>query len=175
MNGQMPPQIGSVTNRPSAVRRLLMLFALLPCATACNRSAPTGYERYVPDAARAQEALDLVLGAWKNGEPAGELKLNSPDVTIQVADATRRPGQRLVDYELLGEISGEGPRTFAVRLKLDNPKAEREVRYYLVGIDPLWVFRQEDYDALIHWDACAPDEQEARETTSVVRVNGSIE
>jgi hypothetical protein len=64
----------------------------------------------------------------------------------------------LIDYEMLGEVSGEGPRTFVVRLKLDNPVAKREVRYYLVGIDPLWVFRQEDYDALVHWDVCAKDE-----------------
>jgi hypothetical protein len=111
----------------------------------------------VPDAAKAQEALDQVLAAWKNGEAAGPLQSNSPPITIQVADSTRRPGQRLVDYELLGEVSGEGPRTFVVRLKLENPAAVREVRYYLVGIDPLWVFRQADYDALTHWDVCVAE------------------
>ena len=144
--------------KQSTMVGFLSLIPAIFCLSACNRYSSSGYERYVPSAARAQEALDLVLAAWKNGEPAGPLAFNSAAITIQVADSTRRPGQRLVDYELLGEVSGEGPRTFVVRLKLDNPSAEREVRYYLVGIDPLWVFRQDDYDALIHWDACAPED-----------------
>ncbi|HWB11058.1 MAG TPA: hypothetical protein VG826_17650 [Pirellulales bacterium] len=130
---------------------------LLATVGACRQPSPAGYERYVPDPAKAQAALDQVLSAWKKGEPAGTLQSNSAPITIQVADSTRRPGQRLVDYEVLGEVSGEGPRTFVVRLKLDNPVAQREVRYYIVGIDPLWVFRQEDYDSIVHWDACVED------------------
>jgi hypothetical protein len=133
----------------------LLLFGM----AACSRAPSSGYERYVPSVARAQVALDQVLTAWKDGLPVGPLTLASEAIAIEVADTTRVPGQRLVDYELLGEVSGEGPRTFVVRLKLDNPAAEREVRYYLVGIDPLWVFHQEDYDALIHWEACAKAEQ----------------
>ena len=125
----------------------------LPCVSACSRSS-SGYERYVPAAQAAQEALEQVLTAWKNGETLGPLKSKSSPITIQVADNKRLTGQRLVDYELLGEVSGEGPRTFVVRLKLEKPSAEEDVRYYLVGIDPLWVFRQEDYDALAHWDVC---------------------
>jgi hypothetical protein len=138
---------------------LVLAALLLPGLAGCGQSS-SGYERYVPDSARAQEALDQALAAWKNGEAAGPLRLKSAPIAIQVADSTRRPDQRLVDYELLGEVSGEGPRTFVVRLKLDNPIVESEVRYYLVGIDPLWVFRQEDYDAVVHWDACAADESE---------------
>lgn len=136
---------------------LLLTLVAVAGIAGCNQTK-SGYERYVPSVAQAQEALDAVLAAWQRGETAGPLRLASAPVTIEVADSTRRPGQRLVDYELLGEISGEGPRTFAVRLKLDNPIREREVRYYLVGIDPLWVFRQEDYEALIHWDVCAADD-----------------
>ncbi|MGH8165486.1 MAG: hypothetical protein ACREP1_14250 [Rhodanobacteraceae bacterium] len=142
--------------RYSTAMELALAGLMLPCATACDRPA-SGSQRYIPSAARAEEALDQVLSAWKRGEPAGPLAYASAPIAIQVADSTRRPGQRLADYELLGEISGEGPRTFAVRLQLDNPSERREVRYYLVGIDPLWVFRQEDYDAIVHWQACAPD------------------
>ncbi|HQU47215.1 MAG: hypothetical protein B7Z73_14755 [Planctomycetia bacterium 21-64-5] len=135
---------------------------LLPGVAACGR--PSGYERYVPSAERAHEALDQVLAAWKSGETVESLTLKSAPITVRVADSTRRPGQRLVAYDLLGEVSGEGPRTFVVRLKLDDPSDEQEVRYYLVGIDPLWVFRQEDYDAVAHWDACAGAEEGSRET-----------
>jgi hypothetical protein len=132
----------------------LLAAMVLPGPPGCAQR-PTGYERYIPSAALAEEALEQVLAAWKAGEPLAPLSLASPPLTIQVADATRRPGQRLNDYDLLGEISGEGPRTFVVRLKLENPTAEKRVLYYVMGIDPLWVFRQEDYDALIHWDVCA--------------------
>ncbi|HJT35088.1 MAG TPA: hypothetical protein VJ783_23880 [Pirellulales bacterium] len=124
----------------------------------CGRSLPD-YARYVPSAARAQDALEQVLSAWKDGRPAGPLASKFEPVTIQVADSRRKPGQRLVDYELLGEISGDGPRTFVVRLKLANPTDQLVVRYYLVGIDPLWVFRQEDFEAVMHWAACAPDDE----------------
>lgn len=144
---------------PRCLVLLLLAAVVLPCPLGCAEPS-SGYERYIPSAARAEEALDLVLAAWKAGEPVAPLKLKSSPLTIQVADATRRAGQRLIAYDLLGEISGEGPRTFVVRLKLENPTLEEEVRYYLMGIDPLWVFRQEDYDALIHWDACAREGDE---------------
>ena len=143
----------SAMDRKAWTKKALAIAAVLPWIVACHRS-PSGYDRYVPSAAQAEEALAQVMAAWKDGQRAGPLKLESAAVTIQVADSRRKPGQRLVDYELLGEVSGEGPRTFVVRLKLDNPSEEVSVRYYLVGIDPLWVFRQEDYDAAAHWDAC---------------------
>lgn len=136
------------------------LFVLVLVSVAgCNRS--TGYERYVPASALAEEALGLVLAAWKSGDDSAALRSTSSRVAIQVADSTRRPGQRLVAYQLLGEVSGEGPRSFRVRLKLENPSLEEEVLYYFVGIDPLWVFRQEDYDAVAHWDVCAREEEQA--------------
>lgn len=145
----------------SFILELLLAAFLLPSITACSREA-SGYERYVPSVARAEEALQQVLSAWQRGDAAGALQIASAPITIQVADSTRRPGQRLVNYEILGEIAGEGPRTFAVRLNLDNPTDVREVRYYLVGIDPLWVFRQEDYDAVVHWQACVPEWAQAK-------------
>lgn len=151
-------------------RMSIVVVAALGLSTVvgCRQPSPTGFERYIPDAAKAQEALDQVLSAWKKGEPIGPLTSNSTPITIEVADSTRRPGQRLIDYEVRGEVSGEGPRTFVVRLKLDNPAAEREVRYYLVGIDPLWVFRQEDYDSLVHWDVCSADDGGERQAVATV-------
>ncbi|HEX7447605.1 MAG TPA: hypothetical protein VF306_08675 [Pirellulales bacterium] len=150
--------------RTSLDKRPWLWAALVSVAAAGCSHRSAGHERYVPAAALARDALDQVLSAWKDGKAAGPLASQSAPITIQVADATRKPGQRLVDYDLLGEISGEGPRTFVVRLKLDNPAAQLEAVYYLVGIDPLWVFRQEDYDALIHWSACAADDENAPET-----------
>jgi hypothetical protein len=148
-----------MVNRTSPFK-VVLAAAALHCAVGCNQ-ASSGYARYIPSASKSEEAMELVMAAWKNGAPAGALKLKSEPITIQVADSTRRRGQRLVGYQVLGEVSGEGPRTFVVRLKLENPRAEYDARYYLVGVDPLWVFRQEDYDAVAHWDACEADESTA--------------
>ncbi|HUY89615.1 MAG TPA: hypothetical protein VMV10_12845 [Pirellulales bacterium] len=157
--------------RTRLVVELIAAAIALPCVGACSRPS-SGYDRYVPSATQAEEALAEVLAAWQRGEPPRTLELMSAPIKVEVADSTRRPGQRLVGYELLGEVSGEGPRTFIVRLKLDNPSEEQDVRYYLVGVDPLWVFRQEDYDAVVHWDACeeptAPGAQS--QTTSAASI-----
>jgi hypothetical protein len=128
----------------------------------CAKSS--GYDRYVPAPALAAEALEQVLAAWQSGDASQSLACCSSPIAIQVVDTTRQPGQRLADYEVLGEISGEGPRTFAVRLKFENPSLEEKALYYLVGINPLWVFRQEDYDAVAHWDVCARQDRPAMPT-----------
>lgn len=138
------------------LRSAILLAALLLCCQAgCSRH--DGYARYVPEPQLAQRALEGVLQAWQAGQPAGELRLADPPLNVQVCDAGRLPGQRLVGYEILGEVSAEGPRSFMARLQLADPSEERQVTYYLVGIDPLWVFRQEDYDIVVHWEACAEE------------------
>lgn len=141
----------------------------LVVAAGCGPSA-SDYSRYVPSEAVAREALDVALAAWKRGEPMGPLKVASSSVSIQVSDSQRKSGRRLADYEILGEIAGEGPRSFAVRLVLDQPRREQQVRYYLVGIDPLWVFQQRDYDGIVHWEACdEPADEPLAETAASVR------
>ena len=94
------------------------------------------------------------LDAWKAGEPPGALPGSRP--VIHITDGGRKAGQVLESYRILGETRGSAGRTFAVILKLDNPAEEIRARYIVVGIDPLWVFRQEDYDLLMHWDHHMP-------------------
>jgi len=68
-------------------------------------------------------------------------------------DTGRQEGQILRSFQILGETSlrGEG-RCYVVGLTLDNPAAEQRARFVVVGIDPIWVFRKEDYDKLAHWE-----------------------
>jgi hypothetical protein len=124
--------------------------AILACG--CGKKAPN----YTPSAADAEAALRRALDAWKAGEPAGPVPETKP--LVHVTDAGRKPGQRLEDYRILGETYGTGGRTYAVVLHLTNPDEQVKTRYVLVGIDPLWVFRQEDYELLMHWDHHMPDE-----------------
>lgn len=129
------------------------LAALLLVGAGCSDKTTN----YTPSVSDAESTLRQSLDAWKAGLPAGEIAGTTP--LIFVTDASRKPGQVLANYRILGEtrrIQGEtrGPsgRTFVVVLNLQNPEEELRVQYIVVGIDPLWVFRQEDYELLTRWD-----------------------
>jgi hypothetical protein len=117
-----------------------------------------GNERFVPAEAAARAALDAALADWRSGQPPGRIERVNPPA--QVIDTHRAPGQRLVDFEVLGSVPGVAPRCYAVRLVLDEPAEEIRARYIVVGINPLWVFRHEDYDMLAHWDHVMPNEEQ---------------
>lgn len=109
---------------------------------------------YTPSLAVAESAVRSGLEAWKSGQSPGEVAGTSP--VIHVTDAGRKPGQTLDDFQILGEVRGSAGRTMAVTLHLSNPSEVIKTRYIVVGIDPLWVFRQEDYELLMHWDHHMP-------------------
>ena len=110
-------------------------------------------EDYVPSTADAREALKRALDAWQHGERPGRIE-GQP--AIQIGDTHRRPGQKLTHYEIAGELpSGEG-RLFAVRATFDSPAAEEKINYLVVGMDPLWVIRQEDYHTMTRWEHNMP-------------------
>ena len=122
----------------------LSLFAAL--LTGCGDPAA----RYVPSPTQAVTAVKASLDDWKKGLPAGPVSDTKP--TVFVVDSQRRELTVLSDYQILGEVPGNAPRCLAVHLRWANPEKEERARYVVVGIDPLWVFRQEDYDLLAHWE-----------------------
>jgi hypothetical protein len=101
-----------------------------------------GYERFIPEPAIARKTLAAMLDEWRDGRDP---------TTVNVVDKHRLPGQRLVRHEILGEVATDGARGFAVRLTLENPNEEPVVRYFVIGVDPIWVFRQEDFELISHW------------------------
>ena len=101
------------------------------------------FDRFVPDTEAAREALGAAMTAWQSGDPPGRIDTHSPPT--QVVDTLRQAGQTLASYEILSEVSGETPKRFSVRLKLENPSQEQEAHYVVLGRDPIWVFREEDY------------------------------
>ena len=122
----------------------LALFAAL--LTGCGDSSA----RYVPSVTQAEAAVKASLDDWKKGLPAGPVADTKP--AVHVIDSQRRELPVLSDYQILGEVPGNAPRCLAVRLRWTSPETEERARYVVVGIDPLWVFRQEDYDLLSHWE-----------------------
>jgi hypothetical protein len=130
-----------------SIQRLCLLVICLGLAGCGGRPDAT---RYVPAEAVAREALEAGLRAWQDGQPPGRVAGSSP--AIEVVDTLRRPGQRLASFEILGEVPGNGPRCFAVRLALANPGEIVTERFCVLGIDPLWIFRQEEYEMFLHWE-----------------------
>lgn len=111
---------------------------------------------FIPSQNQSLEALKAALDAWKAGNSVGPVPGTSP--VVHVTDSSRITGQTLDDYEILGDVPGNAPRCIAVKLTLTNPAEEKRERFIIVGIDPLWIFRHEDYDLLLHWEHQMPPE-----------------
>lgn len=107
--------------------------------------------RYYPPPDRAQAALEAALTAWQNGAAPGPVP-GTADPVVQFVDANRPPGQKLTAFTVLGVAPGDGPRVFTVRLTLDGTTEGVRARFVVLGVDPVWVFRHEDYEMLGHWD-----------------------
>jgi hypothetical protein len=126
-------------------KRRVWIVGALAClfsAIGCQPKPVEGYERFIPEPVIARKTLAAMLDEWRDGvEPA----------KINVVDKHRVPGQRLVRHEILGEVATDGARGFAVRLTLENPVEEPVVRYFVIGVEPIWVFRQEDFELISHW------------------------
>ena len=104
----------------------------------------------VPDSARGRQAIEALMATWQEGHPSGILEPTSP--RVQVVDTHRKPGQKPVGFEILSESADARVRTFGVRVALIGPEERPVVRFLVVGIDPILVFRQEDYELLMHWE-----------------------
>jgi hypothetical protein len=127
---------------------LAALVVIAGSAPGCNSEA-AAIQRFIPSQESSQSAISKAFDAWKTGVPAGPVPETTP--LVHLTDNHRKPNERLVSYRILGEVPGDTPRCYAVELKFDPPRDER-ARYVVVGIDPLWVFRMEDYQLLSHWE-----------------------
>jgi hypothetical protein len=134
--------------KEARVLRKVSLLSALACALlaplGCSRQG-TKSQDFTPPADKARQALEAALNHWQSGKPPGTVPETSP--TVEVVDSKWRGGQKLKSFEILAEESGTEPRFFKVRLTLTQGQPI-EVRYAVVGIDPLWVYREEDFNAL---------------------------
>ena len=144
----MPDDVPGQVNR--ALQRTRWVFAVL-VATGCSGCEPPPEPiPIVPDAVKGRQAIEALMETWREGHPTGIIEPTSP--RVQVVDTHRKPGQRLAGFEILSDSADSRVRTFGVRLSLLEPEERPVVRFLVVGIDPILVFRQEDYELLMHWE-----------------------
>lgn len=139
--------------RKTATGSSLLLLGVSAVSCLLVGCAESSSERFTPSPDAARTALEKALAEWQAGRPPGPME-GTP--AIQVGDTQRRSGQVLVNYEVQGELPFENGRRFQVRLTFDKPAAEEKAQYVVVGIDPLWILRREDYDMVTHWEHPMP-------------------
>jgi hypothetical protein len=149
----------NVNHRKVIIWTIVIGYAVLLTGCRPDRTA----DRFIPPTRTARQALEAALQSWREGRPAGKVEGTSPQV--YVVDTCRRPDQTLKSFTILGETAGEGPRCLAVRLRLDHPEEEQRARFVVFGVEPLWVYRYEDYEMMIHW-ACSGNEDESKNSSS---------
>jgi hypothetical protein len=118
--------------------------------SSCGTDSPSGPQGRLPDAVLARRAVETSLGKWRDSPDLPTTSSPSPSVVF--VDQQRRPGQRLRTFAVLGESESEGCRRFLVKLALAEPDDSILAAYNVFGVDPIWVYRSEDFDMIMHWE-----------------------
>lgn len=129
--------------------------ALMGAACFVAGCASNDKQRYVPPEIAAQQALEAALTHWQNGKAPPCLVKTGPPA-IQLVDTHHSADRKLTAFTVLGATTGDADRCYAVRLTFDNPHEDVRARFVVLGLDPLWVLRYEDYEMLSHWDHPMP-------------------
>jgi hypothetical protein len=116
----------------------LLTLVLCGCSAA-NRSEFD----ILPNTDKARDALEKALTAWQNGQKVGKVQESSPG--IEAIDNVWQAGKKLTSFEVLQAVDKPGPRWFLVKLTLKDAQPQ-QVHYAVLGLDPLWVYREEDYN-----------------------------
>src|SRR5262245_19519652 len=121
--------------------RVLACGLLVACSAGCGGSK--NYDRYITSATTARAALETALTAWQENQPYGTI--HKGPAAIEVVDAQWRDGEKLAGFEVLSDEPGDGAKWFSVRLNLQGSEDQQMARYVVIGQDPLWVYREEEF------------------------------
>jgi hypothetical protein len=125
-------------------RRALFLITLAALAGCGGGSAP------LPSTVAARQALQTSLDAWKAGKPASSLAAVKP--SIEIVDFEWKAGKVLSDYTLGQEAPGQGIQTLSASITIKGEPGPKEVKYMVLGLDPMRIFRDEDYNRAMNMD-----------------------
>jgi hypothetical protein len=129
------------------------------CATLVLSATITGCERgdgepptpaFVPSWAEARQALESGLSAWRDAPSPVPASFDIKGV--QFVDNASTLGRRLLSFQVLGQTEVKFARRFTVRLNIEGEESPELVKYHIVGRDPVWVFRLDDFEKFAHWE-----------------------
>ena len=101
---------------------------------------------YIPNSSTARDDLTTALTSWqKGGKPSQLLTGEHP---IYMVDSQWENGQVLESFEIVEDTPSTSPteKWYKVLLKMKKPSGEKRVGYVAVGREPMWIFRDEDYE-----------------------------
>ena len=125
--------------------RVTMALIALSLGIGCGGRSTSDY---VPESSQARQAVEQMLAAWTRGETGKpEFQLANQGTRVQVFDK-QWAGKKLTKGEIVRELPAEqnGPRQLAVKLVFEGDSKEIEATYYVVGIEPLLIFRDSEYN-----------------------------
>jgi hypothetical protein len=115
-----------------------LVFGLTGCSS-------EGHESYVPSEAAGRQALEAALSAWQSGKPMERVDVPG-SAAAQPEDSDWKGGKKLASFSVEKELpTTDGPKQFAVRLTFQGDPKPVDAVYFVVGRDPLWIFRDRDY------------------------------
>jgi hypothetical protein len=130
--------------RRGVMRPLTIIVVILLGTAGC--SGRHSHADFLPPEQKARQALETALTAWQNGRPIKDIGASSPAIVVE--DSQWKAGKRLEHYEIVNSEPGDGPIRFGVQLKLHGVAAPQEMRYVVIGIDPLLVYSEKDFQKL---------------------------
>jgi hypothetical protein len=165
-----------VSRRGTSARnaaRLIAGFTVLFCSSCGTRTRPDSRD-HLPDAREARRAVEECLQAWRSAsQPDRTVSKIQP---VMFVDQQRQPGQRLREFAVLGETPGvKGCRRFVVKLSLEQPDESILASYYVFGEGPVWVYRAEDLDMILHMDKSMMPEPQSAESQSGSKKSPTVE
>ena len=124
--------------------RALLMIVMAGLAGCGGGSAP------LPSANDAHQALQTSLEAWKAGKPATSLAAEKP--SIEFVDFEWKAGKALTEFSLGQEAPGQGVQTLSASLTIKGESGPKEVNFMILGLDPMRIFRDEDYSRAMNMD-----------------------
>ena len=98
----------------------------------------------------ARRALLTSLEAWKAGKPPRSLADQKP--VIETIDFEWKAGKILSDFALGDEAPGEGVQVVSATLTIKGEPRPKVAKYMILGLDPVRIFRDEDYNRAMNMD-----------------------
>jgi hypothetical protein len=133
----------------SALRRQSVSFGAVVLLFGVTAGCGTGHARYTPSTDEARSSVEAALTAWKDGKPAGEIEATPP---VRVVDSAWQAGEQIESFVIGDQEDVDGTKQFPVKLTMKKTQKSEDVRYIVHGRDPVWVYRDTDYQRTLNME-----------------------